>query len=140
MLLRFLWRFLEFFEFCFFSSRSYFQLKVKESHSQVLKEIFLVKISERSQRENPGQNLFFLNFGTTGFSKRFLRKQYIMTCVIVFSGNRRPSSVMMNTPPDSPWRERFYTLTKNIFHKSGGTKTLHHFIQITLFSKSGRSR
>ncbi|XP_066928066.1 serine/threonine-protein kinase BRSK2-like [Clytia hemisphaerica] len=33
--------------------------------------------------------------------------------------NRRPSSLVVNTPPGSPWRDRFFTLTKNIFHRSG---------------------
>lgn len=33
--------------------------------------------------------------------------------------HRRPSSLVVNSPPGSPWRERFFTLTKNMFHRSG---------------------
>ncbi|XP_057317155.1 serine/threonine-protein kinase BRSK2-like isoform X2 [Hydractinia symbiolongicarpus] len=35
----------------------------------------------------------------------------------------RPSSVVI-TPPGSPWRDRFYTITKSIFNKNGETQSL----------------
>lgn len=72
-----------------------------------------------SPNMNKARRSIQLNYQDLSFLHRRPRAATTMTDTEPNGRSERPSSLVVNTPPGSPWRERFFTITKTIFHRSG---------------------